>query len=150
MDSWKEIKLPYICERLIAFAVASDEEVFVVSYEGAHHIELGQRPNVHTDRARAEDWDSYEERTKTVRYEGKSLPALGVYGGTPRLENAAGDRIDMDLKKEALKITSGSGSSEQTIKFEDLSGDWGYATFSPSGMLVILGLPYGLRVFRKT
>lgn len=146
MQAWNEIKLPYLCERLIAFSVPSDEAIYVLSYEGFHRVSLAARPEIATDKVSAENWTLYSKERKELSCEGVWHPAFGVFGGTPKVSSPLGS-IELDTRAEKLMLRT-KDNKEQVINFHDLSGDWCFASFSPTGRLVALGSPYELRVFK--
>jgi hypothetical protein len=37
---WRELQVPYVCERYIGFSVPRDREVWAVSFDGIHRLYL--------------------------------------------------------------------------------------------------------------
>src|SRR5262245_31884063 len=137
---WREPKVPEICERLIGFSVPQDGEVLVISYEGTHVVRLGSTITVETDEEFAE-YDIYDPDSGVARYRGRDYQIIGLHGGAPLLESPTGERLVLDVKAEVLSIVRGS-KTIYSRPYENFSGDWAAATFSPDGRYVVLGCPY--------
>ena len=148
-DMWEKVELPgYIFERMVGFSLPADGEVAIVSFEGVHIIDLESPGNVLNDDRYPEGKGIYDERKQVLVYEGKIFKMLGVFGGEPILDSSQGEQLVFDLEKEILKVRQNNATLFQ-FDFEDLSGDWGYATFSSDSAYMLLGLPYDIYIFQR-
>jgi hypothetical protein len=149
-EMWRQLSVPGICERMIGFSVPQDDTVLVVSYEGMHLVRLGPPITVETDPNYAE-YDLYEPDTGVCRYRGKSWEIIGLHPGRPVLTGCEGERLVLDAEKGTVSIVKGGGETWSS-RFENFSGDWAAATFSPDGRFIVLGCPYDFdfRVWERT
>jgi hypothetical protein len=49
--------------------------------------------------------------------------------------------------EDVLRVRDAAREISLTYRFVDLSGDWRYATFSPDGNVIVLGMPYEIHIF---
>ena len=149
MAHWSLVKTPPICERLIGFSVPVAGVSLVVSYEGVHLLHLGEPITVETDVTHRE-YDLYDPDAGTVEYHGVTYRIIGLHGGTPLSVAPQGDRIEFDPQQETLAVVTPLGRTLD-VRYENFSGDWAAATFSPDGKFLLLGCPYDFdfRVWRR-
>jgi hypothetical protein len=76
MAGWRQLVVPYICERMIGFSVPQGDTVLVVSYEGMHLVRLGTPTTVETDLEHAE-YDLYDPDSGICRYRGREWEIIG-------------------------------------------------------------------------
>jgi hypothetical protein len=137
---WRQLLVPGICERMLGFSVPQDDTVLVVSYEGTHLVRLGSPVTVETDPEYAE-YDLYNPNAGVCRYQGKEWDIIGLYSGRPVLTGRGGERLVVDAGAETISVVKG-GQVVWASAFENFSGDWVAATFSPDGRFIVLGCPY--------
>jgi hypothetical protein len=125
---------------MIGFSVPQDGEVLVVSYEAVHLLRLGPKVIVDTDHEFAE-YDLYDPDSGLAHYRGKQYRILGLHGGYPLLESPRGERLVLDTDSETLTVEQ-NGEAIFSTSYENFSGDWAAATFSPDGRYLVLGCPY--------
>ena len=150
MPQWRQISVPPICERAIGFSVPSENKVLVISYEGTHLLNLGASITVETDESFRE-YDIYDHDGGTANYRGKEYIIIGLYGSRESiLRSPQGEMLVLDTTAETLSVLKDRSSSWQT-RYENFSGDWAAATFSPDGHYIVLGCPYDFdfRVFER-
>ncbi len=142
--------MPSICERMIGFSVPQQDAVLVVSYEGTHLLRLGPPATVETDAAHSE-YDLYAPATGICRYRDRDWDIVGPHPGRPLLTNPQGEWLELDDEANAVSVLVG-GEEVWSYRFENFSGDWVAATFSPDGRFIILGCPYDFdfRVWQRT
>lgn len=150
VDHWQERGVPPFCERLLGFSIPQADEVLIVSYGGVHLLRLGGRITVTTD-DRFPKYALYDPTAGTARYQEKTYQIIGLHGGSPLLDSPQGEHLALNTKKQTLSITN-NGRTEFSMKYENFSGDWAAATFSPEGKYVVLGCPYDFdfRVLERT
>lgn len=144
---WVRIDLPFICERMIAFSIPDDGEMWVLSYEGLHRIKLSPVVSVETFRQHAEDYTIYDHKRCELTFGECRYPMVGLHGGKPILEHPNGDQLKPD--EERVTILDEQGDEKQVMEIVDLSGDWGHATFSRDGRQLVIGVPYRLFVYQN-
>jgi hypothetical protein len=146
---WHPIAVPAFCERLLGFSVPRDRTVLVISYEGVHMLRLGESIGVSTDH-RFVEYDVYDPETGIAEYDGARWDIIGLHKGRPIHSSPQGDQLVLSESTSSLQVVGGSSSSFTTT-FENFSGDWAAATFSPDGEFVVLGCPYDFdfRVWRR-
>ena len=140
MSNWQTKRVPPICERMIGFSVPQADEVLVISYEGMHLLHLGNEITVKTNNQSSE-YDLYDLESGVASYQGKSYQIIGLHGGNPLTESAAGERLVLDTESETLSIVRNQ-QTDYSMNYTNYSGDWAAATFSPDSKYVILGCPY--------
>lgn len=147
---WKKIELPgYFFERMIGFSLPLDDKVIVISYSAIHVVDLHKPDQILDDSRYRGGGDLYDKRTQTLAYNSKTFTILGLYGGQPLLENDQGEYLLLDPEGERLEVRDSKGVVSLGFDFEDLSGDWAYATFSIDYRYILLGLPYDIYIFRR-
>ena len=149
-EAWQQRPVPGICERMIGFSVPQDGTVLVVSYEGMHLVRLGPPVTVETDEEHAE-YDLYDPDAGVCRYRGKEWDIIGLYPGRPLLTGRDGEQLVLDAEAETVSVVRG-GRAVWSSAFENFSGDWAAATFSPDGRFIVLACPYDFdfRVWERT
>lgn len=149
MDQWRRLPVPSFCERLIGFSVPQEDTVLVVSYEATHLVHLGPPVRVETDAEHGE-YDLYDPETGICPYLGKPWDILGLHPGRPLLTGRGGERLVLNAEAQTLSVLD-DGEVAWSSTFENFSGDWAAATFSPDGRFIVLGCPYDFdfRVFER-
>jgi hypothetical protein len=143
---WKQISLPYIFERMIGFAV-TNEKVIIVSYEGIHSIDLlSSKHEISNDFDNPEGGDFYDYSRNTLSYQNQDYLLCGQYGDNSPKSNTRGESLILNRQEETLIVGTATEEHFQ-FKYQDLSGDWAFATFTPDDKFVVLGLPYNIYVF---
>lgn len=135
---------------MIGFSVTASSRVVIVSYEGIHTLILGNTSiQVQHDLAYPEGGDLFDTQRNTLKYQDQDYQMLGLYGGTPRLTSAFGERLVLRPREETFSVTDERGNVVFHHKYQDLSGDWAFITFAPDDEFIILGVPYDLYIFRR-
>jgi hypothetical protein len=145
---WKTLSIPYFCERLIAFSIPEDDEVWVMSYEGLHRITLRPEVRIWTDPEHAEDYDVYDADQGVLNYRGRQYPMLGLHDGEPLLRGPRGELLELDDSRERLMVRDRQGGLKQVIGYGH--SDWAMATFSVDGSYLVLGTDERFQVFQET
>jgi hypothetical protein len=138
---WRELKVPYLCERAIGFSAPVGDEFWVISYEGLHRVRLNQPVQVQTDE-NAREYVAYDPDAGVLKYRGRECAIMGLHGGHPILRSPQGETLELDAAAEMLSIVQDE-KAIASLKFTNFSGDWAVATFSQDGRYVVLGCPYG-------
>lgn len=147
---FKQIDLPpYIFERMLGFSIPLNEEVAIISYEGIHVLNLSLPRKVQVDEKYPQGKDIYDERKQLLTYKGKEFRILGLHGGVPILKSSYSEELLLDIKKELLTVQTTKKHRVLEFHFKDLSGDWGFATFSDDSSHILLGIPYDIFVFER-
>jgi hypothetical protein len=145
---WKPVILPYIFERMIGFAV-TNERVVIVSYEGIHSINLvSPTHEVIHDSDHPEGGEFYNHAQNILTYQNLDYSLYGLHGGNPKNAGRFGERLVLNQQEELL-IFNAANEELFKFKYQDLSGDWAFATFTPDDKFVVLGLPYDIYVFER-
>jgi len=149
VSSWSLLAVPPFCERLIGFSVPVGDRSLVISYEAVHVLRLGESVTVDTDRNFAE-YDIYDPETGIAEYAGTRFTIIGLHGGKPLLTTPYGARLELDQGKQTITVAT-RGAVEFAAHYENFSGDWASATFSPNGLYLLLGCPYAFdfRIWRR-
>jgi hypothetical protein len=147
MSEWERLQVPPICERMLGFSVPQDDTVLVISYEGMHLVRLSSEVTVETDR-RYSEYDLYDPDTGVCEYRGKKYDIIGLNPGRPILHGRDGESLVLNMVSETLAVMRGEDVLWST-DYENFSGDWAAATFSPDFRFIVLGCPYDFdfRVF---
>jgi hypothetical protein len=140
MAEWRQLVVPDFCERMIGFSVPQDNTVLVVSYEGMHLVRLGTPVSVETDPEYGE-YDLYDPDSGVCRYRGREWEMIGLFPGRPVLTGRDGEQLMLDKEAETVSVVRG-GEEVWSSTYENFSGDWAAATFSPDGRFIVLGCPY--------
>src|SRR4051794_32404784 len=124
---WEEIALPYVFERMTAFSIPTEDRVLISSYDGLHLVRLAPEIEVRHWPDQPEKYHGGDDDVELcgVRYE-----TLGLNGGSPLMATGRGEWVELDLPRERAQILDRAGHFVQEVEFHNLSGDWGYATFS--------------------
>lgn len=148
-EEWRRLPMPNICERMLGFSVPQDDSVLVVSYKGMHLVRLGPLAAVETDPEYAE-FDLYHPATGECDYRGRTWDIIGLLPGRPLLEGRDDERLVLDAAALTVSVVA-SGETVWSSGFENFSGDWAAATFSPDGRYIVLGCPcdFDFRVWER-
>lgn len=139
--AWRQLPVPEICERMIGFSVPQDDTVLVVSYEGRHLVRLASPVTVESDSDYAE-YDLYDSDAGICRYQDREWNIIGLHPGRPNLIGCNGEQLMLDTDAETVSVVR-KDDVVWSSGFENFSGDWAAATFSPDGRFIVLGCPYG-------
>jgi hypothetical protein len=138
MSDWKRLRVPPFCERLYALTIPDDNQLIVLSYEGAHQVNL-------TEPIWVEDCDApedaFDERLQVLSYRGKQLPTIGLYGNQAAVTAFGPEKIVVDAESEVMTVLP-DDRVPYSFKYENFSGDWVAATFSRDGQHIVLACPY--------
>jgi len=148
---WRPISLAgqRLPERIIGFSLPVDNQIALISYEGVHLLHVDDPVSIQDDPQHPEGAGLFDPASRTLVHRQKRYAILGLHGGRPRLTSDRGETLDLDLKNETLRILGPGRRVEFALRFDDLSGDWGMATFSEDSEVVVLGLPYDLHVVKR-
>jgi hypothetical protein len=148
---WQELDIPGIrsFERMLGFSLPVDNRVAIVAYEGIYVVHLLDPSEVEFDDGHPEGGDVYDWGHQVLKYRSGHFEMLGLYGGEPLLMSESHERLVLNLEDETLSVQDSDGKTAFEFRFRDLSGDWGYATFSRDFRYILLGMPYALHVFRR-
>lgn len=149
-SQWRQLQIPPICERMIGFSVPQNDIVLVISYEGMHLLDLTEPVTVEADEDFAE-YDCYNPDVGIAEYHGQKWSIIGLYPGTPLLNSPQDEELKLDTKRLRISLWQ-NGTATWSSSFQNFSGDWAAATFSPDGNLLVLGCPYDFdfRVWRRS
>jgi hypothetical protein len=136
---WRRIPVPGFCERMIGFSVPKHDAVLVLSYEGMHLLRLG--PPVTVSQVADPEYDPDHAHVGLGRYCGEDWEIIGLHGGEPLLASPQGEWLELDDQANTVSVLAG-GTEVWASPFENFSGDWAAATFSPDGLFIVLGCPY--------
>ena len=139
-ETWRRLRVPAICERIIGFSVPQADQVLVISYEGAHLLRLVEPIEV-AHAPEHPEYDIYDPETGSAEFRGARYSILGLHGGSPILSSPQGERLELDRTRERLYVTR-EGRTVFETQYENSSGDWSAATFSPDGRFIVLACPY--------
>ena len=150
MTTWKQLKVPPICERLIGFSIPINNQILIISYEGTHLLSLDKDISIEHDYSFRE-YDIYDPDLGLANYQEIDYIILGLHGGKPIFKSAFQETIELDCNNETLTIIKQKKIIYST-KYNNFSGDWAMATFSLNGKYIILGCPYDFdfRVWRRS
>lgn len=140
MSSWRLIPIPSFCERLIGFSIPIDDTVLAVSYEGHHLIRLRPQVSIETDEE-FNEYDLFDHNTGRCQYQGQEWNIIGLYPGQPITNGWPGETLLLDKESNTIAVRR-EGVFVWKEEFENFSGDWSAATFSPDGRYIVLGCPY--------
>ncbi len=147
---WKEIRLPYIFERMMAFSVTVSNRVVIISYEGIHTLNFGIAPfQIQHDLAYPEGGNLFDWASNTLKYQGQDYGTLGLYGGTPRLTSALREELVLRSQDKTFSVLDESGQVLFQHRYQDLSRDWAAITFASDDKFIVLGVPYDLYLFQR-
>ncbi|HSI34685.1 MAG: hypothetical protein ACAI43_01330 [Phycisphaerae bacterium] len=143
---WEEMDRPYLFERMTEFSIPRDDRLLIASTEGLQYVRLS--PEIAIDRvdASVEYLGDYDPVWDGVRFE-----MLGNWHCDPIIVHPdGGEVLDLDLEAQTLLVLGTGGDVRQEIRFDDMSGDWGVATFSADGKYLVIGVPYDIYIYRRT
>ena len=135
---------------MVGFSIPVDGTVLIVGPVGLDRLHLGPPITVETDlaprvehRVAAGDW--------TCRHAGRDWQLVGLQGGQPLLTSSAGEWLELDEDNRVVSVFVGT-DPVWSSGFDNSSGDWAAATFSPDGTFIVLGCPYGFdfRVWHRS
>jgi len=150
-SGWEPIDIPGgFFERLSGFSLPVDYQVVLISSEGLHTLDLSHSEDVHSDNEYPEGGDLYDWEHHVLHYNGRQFQILRVHGGHPVLKSEYGEQLLFDFQSKVLIIEDRDRNVQLKYQFEDLSWQWGYASFSNDSNFVLLGLPYFIAIFRRT
>jgi hypothetical protein len=141
MAEWRQLSIPNICERMIGFSVPQDDAILVVSYEGMHLVRLSTPVTVESDSEYTE-YDLYDPDSGVCRYRGREWNIIGLSPGCPMLIGRDNEQLLLSTEAQTVSVVRGD-EEEWSFTYENFSGDWAAATFSPDGRFIVLGCPYG-------
>jgi hypothetical protein len=146
---WKLLAIPPICERLIGFSIPREGNVLVISYEAAHLMRLRDPVEI-VHEPQAGEYAIYDPEAGIADFHGTTYSIVGLHGGSPLLTSPQGEQLQLDTVRERLIVTKEGGAVLDTA-YENFSGDWAAATFSPDGRFIVLGCPndMDLRVWER-
>lgn len=139
---WSTRDVPLRCERLLGFSVPRDDRILVVGYDGTHLVRLGQEITVDLDERYCE-YDIYDPKSGVARYQGHDYTIVGLHGGKPLLTSPQGDTLRHEPAADLLHVRR-DAERQQTLRYQNSSGDWAAVTFSSDGRWIVLGCPYGI------
>jgi hypothetical protein len=102
---------------------------------------------MHHDTAYPEGGHLYDPTHQILSYGDKQFRILGLFGGVPIVRNDRGEELVLAATEDVLRVRDAAREISLTYRFVDLSGDWRYATFSPDGNVIVLGMPYEIHIF---
>jgi len=146
---WQRLEIPQFCERLLVFSVPIRDRVLVASYEGMHQIQLNEPVTVSTDLDYFE-YDCFDPETGLAEYDGELWNMVGLYPGKPIRQSPQGEELRLDTNQQEISVWQ-ENQRRWFSPFENYSGDWAAATFSPDGNHIVLGCPYDFdfRVWKR-
>ena len=164
---WVRLGLPrQHWERMLGFSIPERQELVIVTYDGIARLNLETLKQAAFDDRYPEGEGIYELASSELRYDGQTYQIVGVYGGTPLLQNSLGERIVLGVEEEeeekdtpdgrhvkatsaesTLLIQDQDGNPSFEFTFQNFSRDWQRATFSRDGRYVVLGMPYDIYAF---
>ena len=141
MQLWHSIPVPGFCERMIGFSVPVERDVLLLTYDGLKMMHISKPITISTLDDHADPHDFYDPDTGFADYRGIRWELLGIHPGRPVLERPNGERLSVDdsaLRISVRRLDATVWESE----YENFSGDWVAATFSPDDWYILLGCPY--------
>ena len=138
-EVWRQLRVPDICERMMGFSVPQDHTVLVISYQGMHLVRLGHPVTVECDSGYSDDL--YDPKSGVSRYRGREWDIIGLFPGRPLVTGRDGERLVLDADGLTVSVVV-EGVPVWSSEFENFSGDWAAATFSPDRRFIVLGCPY--------
>lgn len=146
---WEKLKLPFICERMVAFSIPQRDAVWVMTWDALFQVTLAPDANVLPVLRSEEELDGVFDEDRNLLIIGEqAYPMLGLYGGVPILTNELSDQLSLEPNQDRLVVLNSERQVKQIIEFSDLSGDWRWATFSANGHYLLIGVPYDLFIYR--
>lgn len=149
---WRELKVPYVCERYIGFSVPRGREFWAVSYEGIHRLRIDSDGIVtlanYTGDRYAEGGEYYDSRTSVLRFAGKEMRIVGRDGSRGISGSPSGESLVLLSEVSTLRVADPDGAALFEYRYVELSGDWAVATFTHNWQHILVGLPYDLHVLQ--
>lgn len=156
MAEWRRIAFPSgTCERMIGFSLPRGREVVQICYDGIVRLDLTGPVTPTLDGTHPEGGELYDARAQRLHYAGATYVILGLHGGAPLAVSPQGERLVLTPPAASgpsgrqLLVHGPTATTDLRFEFEERSGDWGYATFSADGGLVVAGAPYDLFAFER-
>lgn len=147
MQLWHQLVVPDFCERMIGFSIPNERELLLVTYDGLKIMHLTKPISIrdvrepHPYYEHCEPHFVYNHQTKCVEAEGKIWQMLGLHPGEPLMTRPNGDQLQLNERDLTISVTRG-GKPIWLSSYENFSGDWVAATFSPDDWYIVLGCPY--------
>ncbi len=88
------------------------------------------------------EYDLYTPSSGSCRYGGTTWDIIGLDPGRPIRTGRDGELLILKNSEETASVVKG-GALVWSYRYENFSGDWAAATFSPDGRFIVLGCPYG-------
>lgn len=146
---WEKLKLPFFCERMVAFSIPQGDALWVMTWDELFHIILASEVSISRVLQSEKELDEvFDEHRSILTINGQTYSMLGLYGGVPILSNASGERLFLDSCQDRLIVLNSDQQVKQIIKFSDSSGDWRWATFSADYNHLVIGVPYDLFIYQ--
>lgn len=146
---WETLKLPFFCERMLAFSIPEQNRLWVMSHDELFQVTLAPQVYISTVLRGSEELGGiFDEDRSVLTINGQIYPLLGLCGGVPILTNQLGDQLSLEPSQDRLVILNSERQVKQVIEFSDLSGDRRWATFSADGRYLLIGVPYDLFIYR--
>lgn len=141
----ERIDLPYITERFIGISQPKNNESIAISYNGVHVINL-KTNSVSHDKTKPEGGENYSVDSQILEFRNQTFEIHGLYGKNEIHKNSLGEVLIIDITKENIFLQKGK-TILWSFKYEDLSGDWYYLSFSKDFKYIIFLLPYEVYFF---
>jgi hypothetical protein len=106
-----------------------------------HVLWLGSPVTIETDPEYAE-YDLYDVKAGVFRCRDRDWDVIGLWPGRPVLNGPDGEQLALDVEGQAVSVIK-DGHAVWSSAYENFSGDWAAATYSPDGRFIVLGCPYG-------
>ncbi len=145
---FKEVKLPYIADRFIGISLPQGDECIVLSYEGTHIINLKTKKIKH-DYSNAEGGIDFNPNRNIFRVSENPLRIHGLYGKKEILKNPQNETLNNDMNKEIIVLKCNSDII-WSYKYNDLSGDWHFISFTEDFQFIFFLIPYELHIFERS
>jgi hypothetical protein len=152
---WEQLCLPISPKRVIAFSIPEEDKMWVLSYQGLHHVTLGPAASVTTLALSELDGSVYDDEHGMLLMEGKRYPLLGQHGGVAVLELATGERAHLfpDLDMGSPGFVAWVPGVGETFRYLWPADEHSYGfvrgTFSADGRYIVVGSARGVAVFRR-
>jgi hypothetical protein len=131
--SEEKIQYPRYMERSQGFSIPENKCFYVVSFEALVYYDLKSGEVTEID-----DWD-FDETRNVILLDGKEIPFIGLWGGSPILNKSGIGRLSLNASTVTLKREDGT---ETNWSLENFSGDWEQVTFDAKTNAFLYGAPY--------
>lgn len=161
-SDWNLLNTPEaqeICERMLGFSLPVKHQLVIISYEGIHVINLQRPEDVQHEYDYPEGGDIYRRKEQVLEFQGNKFQIVGVFGGSPILHSQRDEQLTLTSTKimpgqskittRIIQVKKEKGFVSFEFPFEDLSGDWAYASFSADSNYIVVGAPYNFYVFQR-